>query len=489
MAANLKSLSLAASVGDSKNNLNLLSSSSTNVVSNKTISPIVENHYDLRWPTTQERDFTQITHEESSSPTCSTSNSFSNEDSHHDVENATEQGVQLKLCAQIVEEIQQKKKTNCPRPKEMETSFNCQYKKSGSFYGESSKKKLRPLPLLESEEYNSQESDMINYWNVFSDEIILGIFSFFTKKNICVCAKVCKRWRRLAYDESMWQSLDITGLTIKEEILQNLFIRGVVVMRLAWLDVLSLEKTKCYTESNEESPYDVQYLDASSCTIKENILSQWLSKCRNLKKLSLESCAVSNGILRAIGRCSQLSVLNLCMCSQLTKRGLKSIALGCQRLTELNLGWTNMTPESISTVAKNFPMLVKLNLSGCRETLRDEAVSDLLTTCHNLICLDLSDCIDISERSVKSIVKHGKIKHLALSRCYGITPKSLESLSLLKSLCSLQVYGFLTNPGLSVLKKVLKGIDINKNMFSTIARPTGSVYKQTIWGIKCLGIG
>jgi hypothetical protein len=47
----------------------------------------------------------------------------------------------------------------------------------------------------------------------------------------------------------------------------------------------------------------------------------------------------------------------------------------------------------------------------------------------NVICFVFcycSDCIEISERSVKSIVEHGKIKHLALSRCYGITPKSLE---------------------------------------------------------------
>lgn len=29
--------------------------------------------------------------------------------------------------------------------------------------------------------------------------------------------------------------------------------------------------------SDEEHPYDVQYLDASSCSIKEDLLSQWLS--------------------------------------------------------------------------------------------------------------------------------------------------------------------------------------------------------------------
>ncbi|CAB3998853.1 Hypothetical predicted protein, partial [Paramuricea clavata] len=112
-------------------------------------------------------------------------------------------------------------------------------------------------------------------------------------------------------------------------------------------------------------------------------------KCRNLKKLSLESCSIPLGILRAISRFDELSVLNLCMCRQINKRGLRSIALGCQRITELNLGWTNMTPESIATVVKSFPLLIKLNLSGCRETLRDEGKK--AGSCSELLSLNLKD--------------------------------------------------------------------------------------------------
>ena len=38
----------------------------------------------------------------------------------------------------------------------------------------------------------------LGYWNIFSDEIVLGIFSFLTKRDLCICAKVCKKWCRLA---------------------------------------------------------------------------------------------------------------------------------------------------------------------------------------------------------------------------------------------------------------------------------------------------
>lgn len=74
-----------------------LASLSTDVVSNKIVSPIVEKPYDLRWPTSQERDLTQITHEETST----TLKPQSNEGNYHDVGNAVKKGAQLKLCPKV----------------------------------------------------------------------------------------------------------------------------------------------------------------------------------------------------------------------------------------------------------------------------------------------------------------------------------------------------------------------------------------------------
>ena len=61
--------------------------------------------------------------------------------------------------------------------------------------------------------------------------------------------------------------------------------------------------------------------------------------------------------------------------------------------------------------------------------------------------------------------------------------------SSLKTLQTLQIFGFLSNAGISVLKKSLPGVDINSSMFSTIARATGTQYKKTIWGMRCVGYG
>ncbi|VDP98611.1 unnamed protein product [Trichobilharzia regenti] len=41
------------------------------------------------------------------------------------------------------------------------------------------------------------------------EKIMLQIFSHLTHPELCNIARVCKMWRRLAYDQSLWQSLNL----------------------------------------------------------------------------------------------------------------------------------------------------------------------------------------------------------------------------------------------------------------------------------------
>ncbi|CAB4004719.1 S-phase kinase-associated 2 isoform X2, partial [Paramuricea clavata] len=219
-------------------NVKSLANSSTVLISDNVISLNVEDQYDLRWPTSQERDFTQIITEDTA-----TKSNINNCDADG------RQEKELKQCPEM-KKMQQKKSCNS---EENKICCNNHSNKSSSFLGHKPKMKHRKLTSLESvAPADSNGLQKINHWNVFSDEIILGIFSFLAKKNLCVCAKVCKKWRSLACDKSLWQSLDLTGLTLREDVLQHLFMRGVVVMRLAWLEVLSLQKSEKYSENSTE---------------------------------------------------------------------------------------------------------------------------------------------------------------------------------------------------------------------------------------------
>ena len=57
----------------------------------------------------------------------------------------------------------------------------------------------------------------------------------------------------------------------------------------------------------------------------------------------------------------------------------------------------------------------------------------------------------------------------------------------MKSLKTLQIFGLLNTEGIEVLGAEIPNIGVNKSFFSMIARPVGSVYGGTIWGVQCKG--
>lgn len=48
----------------------------------------------------------------------------------------------------------------------------------------------------------------------------------------------------------------------------------------------------------------------------------------------------------------------------------------------------------------------------------------------------------------------------------------------------LDVFGLLTDAGLANLEKAVKSIEVNKFMHSSVARPTVTPRRTSIWGIR-----
>ena len=42
----------------------------------------------------------------------------------------------------------------------------------------------------------------------FANEVMLNVLSYLAPKDLAGCAKTCKEWRKLAYDESLWNSIE-----------------------------------------------------------------------------------------------------------------------------------------------------------------------------------------------------------------------------------------------------------------------------------------
>lgn len=69
----------------------------------------------------------------------------------------------------------------------------------------------------------------------------------------------------------------------------------------------------------------LQYLDLSMAVISTESLVQLFSKCRQLRKLSLEHVPVNDAVCKAIAQNRRLEVLNLAMCTGINPYGVKKI--------------------------------------------------------------------------------------------------------------------------------------------------------------------
>lgn len=116
----------------------------------------------------------------------------------------------------------------------------------------------------------------------------------------------------------------------------------------------------------------LQYLDLSMCIISKSALKELLSKCRNLKKLSLEHVTLDSGICNEISENVDIESLNLTMCEGLDYLGVNVIIKNLQSLKNLNISWTSLTVNSIEAITENItPGLLRLNIAGCRKSMTD----------------------------------------------------------------------------------------------------------------------
>ena len=70
-----------------------------------------------------------------------------------------------------------------------------------------------------------------------SDELILAVLRWLPKFMLARCAQVNQRWKRLAFDESLWRRLDLGGKTLKPGVVGRVILRGCIILRLAKAEV------------------------------------------------------------------------------------------------------------------------------------------------------------------------------------------------------------------------------------------------------------
>ncbi|KAB0397771.1 hypothetical protein E2I00_011040 [Balaenoptera physalus] len=336
-------------------------------------------------------------------------------------------------------------------------------------------------------------------WDSLPDELLLGIFSCLCLPELLKVSSVCKRWYHLAFDESLWQTLDLTGRNLHPDVVGRLLSRGVVAFRCprSFMDQPFVERF---------SPFRVQHMDLSNSVIDVSTLHGLLSHCSKLQNLSLEGLRLSDPIVNNLAQNTNLVRLNLSGCSGFSESALKTLLSSCCRLDELNLSWCyEFTEKHVQVaVAHVSETVTQLNLSGYRKNLQRSETPYLSQDAMNNysflhlevfnICgiyLDIlfeleNDSVMLKSDCFPEFFQLNYLQHLSLSRCYDIIPETLLELGEIPTLKTLQVFGIVPDSTLQLLKEALPHLQINCSPFTTIARPTtGNKKNQEIWGIRC----
>ncbi|XP_074546684.1 S-phase kinase-associated protein 2 [Halichoeres trimaculatus] len=320
-------------------------------------------------------------------------------------------------------------------------------------------------------------------WDHLPEELLLRIFLYLPLPDLLRLSSVCKRWHRLAFDESLWHSVDLEGLTHMDSALQQVLKTGVRRLRCPRSFVEE-------THFSGTSPLQIVQLDFSSSIIPTSALMSIICRCTQLGYLSLEGLQLSDAIITSLSKNTNLLQLNLSGCSGFSAPHLADMLKSCSRIEQLNISWCNFSNNHVKNVVENVSSAVtKLNISGYRESLTLDDLKVLVTRCPLIQTLDLSDSTLLMADSLQVLKQLQDLQHLSLSRCYHIHLAALTDLGqMFPSLSFLEVFGLIHDTQLTSLKKELPRISINSRPFSTIARPTPAcrpASDRTMWNRKC----
>ncbi|XP_067619262.1 S-phase kinase-associated protein 2 isoform X2 [Eurosta solidaginis] len=340
--------------------------------------------------------------------------------------------------------------------------------------------------LFRQHQLSDNVSDGMDHFSNLSDEIILQIFKWLPKKALIRCSHVSRRLNRCAKDESLWTRLDLGGRHLRAGALENILTRGVVILRLAQAELTNpVFKTTDFLQAEPKFESKLQYLDLSMVSVTKPSLKMLLSRCRQLKKLSLEHVPINDEICNEIAANTNLEALNLAMCIGLEAWSVRKIMESLKNLNSLNISWTNLSVDAVTSVVTNVtPNLMRLNMAGCRKTLYDSHVASLAKRCTQLLEIDFSDCTALTGNVINIICRFKMLEYLSLSRCYLIPASAYMDLSNLSTLTYLDIFGMLSDTAMELLEQNFPNIGINKFIHSSVARPTVGTRRTSIWGLR-----
>ncbi|MEE6516778.1 hypothetical protein FKM82_026512 [Ascaphus truei] len=217
-------------------------------------------------------------------------------------------------------------------------------------------------------------------------DVWLSVFHYLTRKELCMCMRVCKAWYKWGCDKRLWSRIDVSRCkSLAPQALSGIIKRQPVQLDLSWTNVSRKQLT-------------------------------WLvNRLPGLKDLILAGCSWS-----------AVSALSSCSCPLLRTLDLRwTVGIKDTQIRDLLMPASDKPGQDSRSKLR---LLTDLRLSGL--DISDVTLRLIIRHCPLLSKLDLSHCPLLSDQSVNLLTAvgsctRGSLGHIHLAGCKGVTDQSL----------------------------------------------------------------
>lgn len=232
---------------------------------------------------------------------------------------------------------------------------------------------------------NLPENDLNLEFNDLPDEVILKIFSYFTKRELCsYIAPVCLAWFHLAKDPLFWTTIYRTDFEAVDDWL-------LIEMILSWckqLTYLELDHRSEITKEGFEIIFKccpkIKHLSLKLCRQVDDQILKLISKYeKEIQSIDLEGCIKLSDSSFAHFIELPIKYFGISYCNYITDEGTIFIVRNFKHLKKLNLDGIQWITDDFAKelVAEQSETIEEVLLDG--ENITDDSMA-LLSRCPNL---------------------------------------------------------------------------------------------------------
>ena len=331
------------------------------------------------------------------------------------------------------------------------------------------------------------------------DEVLLKIFAKLSLKNLICTSQVSKRIRRVCYDKSLWQIINLFNKSVPTEFIEQILENGCCYLSLcdANLKGLAIPKRGAHPVPTPlkvlNGKSQLRYLDLSFFK-NEVFVGELLKSCQFLEKLSLKYSNTGTGMTNLNSGClnfDNLKVLDISGCEGIDMGTMRQIVM-FENLTEINFGWPpkggGLSTTMIDYLVKNISIQLKKISLNAQQSVRDEHIAKLVTRCKEIRELQLSRVSNITNNSLDNIMKGlHKLEKLdiRLTKINLIKIMELRWMPELQNLNCEQVF----NVGdIKKLKNRLPHLIVNQKIFKIADRSQSLTPIEGFWDVQAAAV-